>query len=67
MGEFLHWAHEDLSTDVPEISTSASLIVIGVVLVVTTVASLMKTSGHPELKAKPGSLRAAKPREEEPR
>ena len=63
----LHWAHEDLSTDVPEISTSASLIVIGVVLVVTTVASLMKTSGHPELKAKPGSLRAAKPREEEPR
>ena len=38
---------------------------IGVVLAVTTVASLIKTSGHPELKAKPGSLRAAKPHEEE--
>ena len=61
----LHWAHEDLSTDVPEISTSASLIVIGVVLVVTTVASLLKTRGHPELKAKPGSLRAHAPKDEE--
>ena len=37
---------------------------IGVVLVVTTVASLLKTRGHPEMKAKPGSLRASKPKEE---
>jgi tellurite resistance protein TerC len=63
----LHWAHEDLSADVPEISTGLSLVVIGVVLTVTTVASLLKTRAQPELKAKPGSLRAHKPREEQER
>jgi tellurite resistance protein TerC len=63
----LHWAHEDISTDVPEISTALSLIVIAVILVVTTVASLLKTRGRPDLKAKPGALRAARPREEEER
>ncbi|MCD9153663.1 TerC/Alx family metal homeostasis membrane protein [Aeromicrobium duanguangcaii] len=39
----LHWAHEDISTAVPEIPTMLSLGVIAVVLVTVTVASLRKT------------------------
>jgi tellurite resistance protein TerC len=61
----LHWAHEDISTAVPEISTPVSLGVIGVVLVVVTVASLIKTRGHPELTAHAGSVtghKSSKPR-----
>src|SRR3954452_6454555 len=38
----LHWAHTDLSSAVPQISTPVSLGVIVVVLLVTTVASLVK-------------------------
>jgi tellurite resistance protein TerC len=56
----LHWAHEDISTSVPEISTPVSLAVIGVVLVVTTVASLLKTRKDPSAKAHAGSLKAHK-------
>lgn len=54
----LHWAHEDLSRNVPEISTPVSLGVIVVVLVVVTVASLIKTRRDPAVKAHAGSLRA---------
>jgi tellurite resistance protein TerC len=60
----LHWAHTDLSTSVPEISTPVSLVVILVVLVVTTVASLLKVRRDPQAKAHAGSLRA-KPRDDE--
>jgi tellurite resistance protein TerC len=38
----LHWAHEDISPSVPEISTPVSLVVILVILVVVTVASLVR-------------------------
>jgi tellurite resistance protein TerC len=59
----LHWAHKDLSTAVPEISTTVSLAVIVVVLVVTTVASLLKVRKDPDTIAHAGSLRA---RQEKP-
>jgi tellurite resistance protein TerC len=58
----LHWAHEDISTAVPEISTPVSLGVIVVVLVVVTVASLVKTRNDPSVTAHAGSLRAHKPK-----
>ena len=57
----LHWAHEDISTAVPEISTPVSLAVIIGVLVIVTVASLIKTRNDPTLTAHAGSLRAHKP------
>lgn len=53
----LHWGH--LQNDsVPEISTSFSLVVIAIVLTITTIASLVKSSRDPEAKAHAGSLRA---------
>ncbi|GAA1284450.1 TerC family protein [Saccharothrix xinjiangensis] len=61
----LHWAHVDLSPDVPEIPTPVSLGVIVAILVVVTVASLLKTRRDPAAKAHPGSLRAARPKGEE--
>ncbi|HYO20272.1 MAG TPA: TerC family protein [Dermatophilaceae bacterium] len=54
----LHWAHEAVNKDIPEIATSTSLIFIGVVLVITTIASLVKTKRDPTAKAHPGSLRS---------
>ncbi|MEU8818384.1 TerC family protein [Actinoplanes sp. NPDC048796] len=54
----LHWLHEDVTKSAPEISTPVSLIVILVILVVTTVASLMKTRKDPDAKAHAGSIRA---------
>src|SRR5687767_1866167 len=57
----LHWAHEDISTAVPEISTPVSLAVIIGVLVIVTVASLVKTRRDPSLTAHAGSLRAHRP------
>jgi hypothetical protein len=54
----LHWAHEDISSAVPEISTPLSLAVIGVVLAVVTIASLVKTRRDPTATAHAGSLRA---------
>ncbi len=54
----LHWAHKDLSTAVPEISTPISLGVIVGVLVVTTVASLIKVRKDPDTVAHAGTLRA---------
>ena len=52
----LHWAHQDISPLVPEIPTNASLVVIAVVLVAVTVASLIKTRKDPSLTAHAGSL-----------
>ena len=63
----LHWAHEDISTAVPEISTPVSLGVILVVLVVVTVASLINTRGHPELTAHAGSITGHKAVEPKPK
>ncbi|MFC7339935.1 TerC/Alx family metal homeostasis membrane protein [Saccharopolyspora griseoalba] len=54
----LHWLHVDISTAVPEVPTPISLGFIVLVLVVVTVASLIKTRQHPEIKAHSGSLRA---------
>jgi tellurite resistance protein TerC len=62
----LHWAHEDLSTSVPEISTGVSLGVILVILVITTVASLIKVRKDPAAKAHAGSVRASRSRDERP-
>jgi len=56
----LHWGH--LQDDgVPEISTGTSLIVIGVVLTVTTIASLVKARHDPSARAHAGALRAHPP------
>ena len=62
----LHWAHEDISTSVPEISTPVSLGVIVVVLTVVTVASLVRTRTDRTITAKPGSLKASRKREQTP-
>ena len=56
----LHWAHEDIDKRVPEVNTYLSLVVILVILVVVTVASLIKTRDDPSAKAHPGSLRATR-------
>jgi tellurite resistance protein TerC len=61
----LHWAHEDVSTSVPAISTPVSLGMIVVVLAIVTVASLIKTRDDPTAKAHPGSLRARRARAEQ--
>jgi tellurite resistance protein TerC len=53
----LHWAHVDISTRVPEISTPLSLVVIGVVLVLTIGASLYAVRRDPSKRAHAGSLR----------
>ncbi|MGB3442032.1 MAG: TerC/Alx family metal homeostasis membrane protein [Actinophytocola sp.] len=59
----LHWAHVDIDEDIPEIPTPLSLGVIVTVLVVVTVASLIRTRDDPTAKAHPGSLRAHRPGE----
>ncbi|SEG85975.1 tellurite resistance protein TerC [Thermomonospora echinospora] len=48
----LHFAHEDVSTSVPEIPTPLSLSVILGILAVTAVASLLRVRAHPEEKAR---------------
>ncbi|WP_262401352.1 TerC family protein [Actinomadura sp. CNU-125] len=62
----LQFLHEDVSHSIPHIATPVSLGVILLILVVTTVASLVRVKGHPEEKAKPGALRKSRKREEEP-
>ncbi|HUQ59907.1 TerC family protein [Lentzea sp.] len=61
----LHWAHVDISPSVPEVPTPLSLGVIISILVVVTVASLVKTRDDPTAKAHPGSLRGHREREED--
>jgi len=51
----LHWAH-GLDPRVPEITTGLSLAVIGVVLAVTTVASLIKSRRDPTARAHAGAV-----------
>src|SRR4051794_3485633 len=59
----LHFGH--LQDDsIPEIETSTSLVVIGVVLAITIAASLWKSRRDPQARAHAGSLRATR---EEPR
>jgi tellurite resistance protein TerC len=62
----LHWAHEDISKSVPEIGTPVSLGVIVGVLIITTVASLIKVRKVPDAKAHAGSVRAGRSRDERP-
>jgi tellurite resistance protein TerC len=52
----LHWAH-GIADSIPEIETPVSLAVIIVVLIVTTVASLIKVRRDPDAHAHAGSLR----------
>ena len=52
----LHYAHLQ-NEDIPEISTVVSLGVIAVVLLVTTVASLIKAARDPSARAHAGTLR----------
>lgn len=60
----LHFGHLQ-SDDIPEIETSVSLVVIMVILVVTTVASLIKSSRDPDAKAHAGSVRDQSKRKEQ--
>ncbi len=62
----LHWAHEDISTSVPELGTPVSLGVIVGILIITTVASLLKVRKDPTAVAHAGSVRG-RPREDRPR
>jgi tellurite resistance protein TerC len=57
----LHWAH-GLDHRIPEISTAVSLIVIAVVLIVTTVASLIKSRRDPAARAHAGVVVSTPPR-----
>lgn len=59
----LHWLHVDIAPSVPEIPTPLSLGVIVGILVVVTVASLIKTRNDPSATAHAGSLKATKSRE----
>jgi TerC family integral membrane protein len=58
----LHWAH-GLEHGIPEITTAVSLIVIGVVLTVTTVASLIKSRRDPATRAHAGAVLGTSPRD----
>jgi tellurite resistance protein TerC len=59
----LHYLHK-LDDSVPEVSIGLSLVVIGVVLVVTTVASLIKSRRDPTARAHAGTLREHPRRED---
>jgi tellurite resistance protein TerC len=58
----LHWAH-GLQPGLPEISTAVSLIVIGIILTVTIVASLIKTRRDPAARAHAGAVLATPQRD----
>ncbi|MFD0691507.1 TerC family protein [Actinomadura fibrosa] len=63
----LLFLHEDVSHSVPKIPTPLSLLVILLILVVTTIASLVRVRKHPEERAQAGSIRKKRdrPRSEE--
>lgn len=61
----LHWGHVDINASIPEVSTPISLAVVIGVLVIVTVASLIKTRMSPEEKAHAGSLTATRKKEDE--
>ncbi len=58
----LHWGH-GISHGVPEISTAISLAVIGVILAVTTAASLIKSRRDPAARAHAGTVLGSPPRQ----
>ncbi|WP_217913974.1 TerC family protein [Miltoncostaea marina] len=60
----LHYGHT-LDDSVPEVSTGASLVVIGVVLAVTVAASIAKTRRDPTARAHAGTLREPRTPERE--
>jgi tellurite resistance protein TerC len=62
----LHWLHEDVTEAAPEISTPVSLIVIVGVLVITTVASMVKVRRDPTATAHAGSVRGRRSTEDRP-
>jgi tellurite resistance protein TerC len=57
----LHYLHLQYAR-IPEISTGLSLVVLGVVLLVSAVASVLKTRRDPAARAHSGSLRGQRPR-----
>jgi tellurite resistance protein TerC len=62
----LHYGH--LQDDsIPEVQTSTSLLVIIVVLVITVLASLLKSRRYPEARAHAGSLRETRDDRRQPR
>jgi tellurite resistance protein TerC len=58
----LHWAH-GVWHGVPEISTGLSLAVIGVILAITTVASLVKSREDPTARAHAGAVLGVAPQQ----
>ena len=60
----LTFAHE-MNTDIPKIPTVFSLVVIAVILIVTTVASLIKVRRDPTARAHAGTITAPKPHDED--
>ncbi len=57
----LHYGHTRADA-IPEVNTGTSLIVIAVILVITVIASLVKSRRDPSLRAHAGSLRETRPR-----
>ncbi|HEX2314626.1 MAG TPA: TerC/Alx family metal homeostasis membrane protein [Thermomonospora sp.] len=53
----LLFLHQDVSAAVPEIPTPLSLALILLILVVTTIASMLRVRAHPEERAHPGAVR----------
>ena len=53
----LLFLHEDVSEAVPEISTPVSLLVIAAIMLVTTLASILRSRAHPQERAHAGALR----------
>jgi tellurite resistance protein TerC len=62
----LHWGHT-LSPSVPEIPTLYSLVVIALILLTTTVASLWRVRRNPELRAHAGAIRSSEEKSSEER
>ncbi|MFG2006627.1 TerC family protein [Spirillospora sp. NPDC048911] len=61
----LAFVHEDVTKSAPEIPTPLSLGVILLILVITTVASLLRSKAHPEERAHACTLRKRRRKEEE--
>jgi tellurite resistance protein TerC len=57
------WAHEEWAS-VPKVSTNFSLAVIGSILLISTIASLIKSKKDPSAKAHPG--RMSDPKKKDP-
>ncbi len=53
----LLFLHEDVSASVPEVPTPLSLLVVFAILLVTTIASVIRVRTHPEERAHAGTIR----------